>query len=188
MRYDLTLPLSEFQQANCLVKSVLVSGGRVDLKVPGVVTSDAGLLLPDNREYVEDHPECLGVCFGDANSFDIWISPQYSNTSSDIYRDTLLHELCHGNLGLYTHNQRWRRFFGRVLFAYDALVYPISVSSLLEATLNRYTLIGRDESYSKYLERIHEEMDSIEKSAVNERDQVIYLFTKYCAKEVRCPE
>lgn len=186
MRYDISLPLSEFHKANALVKAVLIAGGRADIKIPGIITSDERRLLPDNREYVKDHPECLGVCFGDAHTFDIWISPQYSDTTSDIYRDTLLHELCHGNLGLYTHNQRWRRFFGRVLFAYDALVHPIPVSSLLETTLNRYTLIGRDESYSKYLERLHEEMDSIEKSAINERDQVSYLFSKYFAREVQC--
>lgn len=186
MKYDISLSLSEFSLANSLVKAVLLSGGRAELKTPRLITSDSGMLMPDNREYVNDHPECLGVCFGDSYSYDIWISPQYSDTSSDLYRDTLLHELCHGNLGLYTHNQRWRRFFGRVLFAYDALVHPIPVSSLLETTLNRYTLIGRDESYSKYLDRIHGEMDSIEKSAINERDQVSYLFAKYSEKEVQC--
>lgn len=186
MKYDISLPLSEFELANSLVKAVLLSGGRADLKSPGIITSDSSQLLSDNREYVKDHPECLGVCFGDAHAFDIWISPQYSDPTSNIYRDTVLHELCHGNLGLYTHNQRWRRFFGRVLFAYDALVHPIPVSSLLETTLNRYTLIGRDESYSKYLDRIHGEMDSIETSAINERDQVSYLFAKYSKKEVQC--
>lgn len=186
MRYDLGLDREDFDKANRIVKAVLLRSGRAEVYAPNLLTSDANQLNPIDQTYLVDNPESLGVCFKETNSntFDIWVTPAF-RTNSDWYRTTVLHELCHGYLGLYVHNHRWRRFFGRVLYHYQAIVQPIGMETLLPNAIRRDTEQGRDESWPKYLTRIEMEQTAIEKIAVDELDEVFDMYNRLTRRDER---
>lgn len=184
MKYDLALARPDFEKADRLVRSALLRSGRDKPYALNLVTSDSGLLAPDDQGYLEENPESLGVCFGDREgSFDIWVSPAYIG-GGEMYTDTVLHELCHGYLNLYRHTNRWVRFFGRVLYHYNELVEPIDVRGLLLRTLMRYTTQGHDESHRKYVNRVDREAETIAKLAAAELPYVTGLYTRLTAKEL----
>lgn len=183
MKYDLAMARPDFDKADRLVRAVLLQSGRADLTAPRLVTSDSKRLLPDNKAYLRDHTVSLGVCFQDGDNFDIWISPSYIDPTKDLYIDTVLHELCHGYLGLYNHNQRWKRFYGRVLYQYHALVKPIDIEGLITTALDRYTKQGQDESYPKYLARLDQEKTSISKISVDELPSISRMYERLNRKE-----
>lgn len=100
-----------------------------------------------------------------------------------MYKDTVLHELCHGYFGMYAHNQRWKRVFGRVLHHYSDLVEPLDTDTLIPNMLKRYTRQGADESTGKYWERLENEQDSIAKVAVAELTFVARTFDRLGMRE-----
>lgn len=182
MKYDLAMPETEFLQADRVVRSMLL-GTRIEQKALRLATSDSELLRPDNKVYLEENPSSVGICFNHDKRFDIWVTPAYTNTDTDSYRDTILHELTHGYLGVYAHNHRFKRFFGRVLHHYDSLVSPLDVDTLIPDMLKRYTNQGKDESFKKYCERIEFEQDAIAKIAVDELNKVSLSYYGMTDKE-----
>lgn len=188
MRYDLALPRQDFDKANRLVKAVLLQSGKAELKAPALLTSDKGLLHAEGKDYLDAHPESLGVCFGDADAFtfDVWITPNYTRTETDAYRDTVLHELSHGYLGLYKHNHRFQRFLGRTLYHYSSIVHPIDHERLITRLVRHedYSPRYNGESYPKYLERLDNEIAAIQKIAVDELDSVNWIYERLTRKEL----
>lgn len=182
MKYDLALPRQKFEEADRVVRSVLLRSGRMELKALNLITSDSSQLHPDDRFYIEEHPESLGVCFGQGNLFDIYVSPSFTHTGNAYYMDTILHELCHGYLVQYNHNQRWKRFFGRVLFHYFSLVQPYQANVLVEKMLRRYTNQG-EEPWGRYIENIWTELRVIEDLALQEAYEVSKLYKRITNKE-----
>lgn len=186
-RYDISWDRLEFDKAERLVRAVLLQSGRAQQRSLRLVTSDPALLQSENRDYVEASSDALGVCFGHEEDqvFDIWLSPAYTDYSNDLFHDTILHELCHGHLGLYKHNQRFRRFFSRVLFHYNDLVSPIDYSKQISDTVRRYTDQRADESLSKYVDRMYAEQTSAEKVAITEAPVVAQTYKRLTLKESR---
>lgn len=189
MIYDLSLSRGEFERANRLVRSVLLQSKQRRSQVSNYLhcaTSNIELLAEENQEYVLSNPEVLGASFAHDSRFDIWLSPAYYVVDNDIYIDTLLHELCHGYLGVSTtcyHNQRWKRFFGRVLHHYHLVVRPLDLDMLRTTMLKRYTKQGADENYVKYLNRIDLELDTLDKIASQEYLDVLFTYHQLTARE-----
>lgn len=179
MIYGLSSPRKDFEASDRLVRSVSVNS-RTETRELRTVTSDKALLTREFQTYLENDPEALGVCFGqnEDKQFDIWISPSYRNTEAEFYKDTLLHELCHGYFGAYVHNYRWKRIFGRVLHQYNSLVSPIDVTTLTWSMLTRYTRQRSGETQAQYWERLENEQDSIAKTAVAELPYVSQTFDR----------
>lgn len=183
MRYDLELDQAKFAKADRIVRAVLLNSGRVDFYTPDLVTSDENGLCQADQNYIQENSS-LGVCFKNnhANTFDIWISPQFK-PEHNWYKDTILHELSHGYLGAYKHGHRWLRFFGRVLYAYDTIVEPISRETQLPNALLRYIKQHPNEGYGKYMDRIETEQTAIEKIAVNELHDVTNMYDRLTRRE-----
>lgn len=185
MIYDLALPRRQFDKMDQTVRAVLANS-RMEARQLRTITSDSALLTSENQGYLEENPECLGVCFGqeDGNyEFDTWISPAYRDTETDFYKDTVLHELCHGYFGQYSHNHRWKRLFGRVLHHYSSLVEPLDTDTLIPTMLRRYTLQGSGESTGKFWTRLENEQDSIAKAAVAELPFISRTFDRLGQRE-----
>jgi hypothetical protein len=185
LRYDLELERAKFAEADRVVRAVLLRSGKaLNIYMPGLVTSDQEQLAPKDKSYILDNPSSLGVCFkdNDSNSFDIWVSPSFDPNHIG-YKDTVLHELCHGYLGAYKHSHRWLRFFGRVLCAYDAIVEPME--NQLPNALRRYMDQHPDENYGKYMERLEMEQTSIEKISIDELAYVSYTYNRLAERETR---
>lgn len=184
MTFDLALPFRQFEGMDRVARSVLTNS-RMEARELRLITSDSSLLTADNQGYLVDNPECLGVCFGqeDNSQFDIWVSPAYKDTDTDFYKDTVLHELCHGYFGMYVHNHRWKRIFGRVLHHYSSLVEPLDTDTLIPNMLKRYTRQGGGESTGKYWERLENEQDSIAKAAVAELPFISRTFDRLGSRE-----
>lgn len=184
MDYDLLLPREDFDKADRLVRATLL-GPRFLVPIARRMTSDSESLQPENKAYVETNPGCTGICFGHEPYFDVWISPAYKNTNTDWYKDTLLHELVHGYLRAYTHDARWKRFFGRVLHHYNTFVQPINADNLTATMLKRYTRQRADESPEQYGLRLEMEQDTIAKVAVDERPYIEKAYDQLGLKETR---
>lgn len=184
MRYDLPLSQEKFIQADRIVRAVLLHSGRVDVYSPDLVTCEEEDFSESEKKYIRENPGSLGVCFKNhkVDTFDIWISPAFKS-DSNAYKDTILHELCHGYLGAYKHGHRWLRFFGRVLYAYDTIVEPISRETQLPNALLRYMKQHSDEGYGKYMDRIDTEQTSIEKIAINELPDVTNMYDRLTRRE-----
>lgn len=185
MIYDLALPRKQFDGMDRVARAVLANS-RMDARQLSLITTDSSLLSAENQGYLEENPECLGVCFGqeDGNyTFNTWISPAYNDHTTDFFKDTVLHELCHGYFGMYAHNHRWKRTFGRVLHHYSSLVEPLDTDTLIPTMLRRYTRQGGTESSGQYWERLENEATSIAKAAVSELPYISRSFDRLGAKE-----
>lgn len=180
MIYNLALSREDFDKADRLVRATLRRNGP-QLRL---ITSDSAELTPTDRDYVQQNTDCLGVCFSEDDVFDIWISPSLKDPSNSFYRDTVLHELCHGYLGEYTHNVRWRRFFGKILYHYSDLVYPLKVNPQVSRMITRYTRTGKTETASEYRLRREYEHGSIALQAMEEVTHVSRVFTRMEARSV----
>lgn len=185
MKYNLELPETDFLQADRVVRSMLL-GTRIEPKMLRLATSDINLLASDDQITLKaslDSPRpSVGHCFGLGNRFDIWISPNW-DTECDAYRDTILHELTHGYLGVYSHNHRFKRFFGRVLHHYSVLVNPLDLDVLVPNMLKENTVQGKGESFKKYCERLELEQDMISKIAGDELSKVTLSYCGMTDKE-----
>lgn len=124
MKYDLSMPRRDFDTIDLLVRSA--RRGATKLPTLNLITQDMDQLHPESKAYVLDNPDVLGVTFQDKEqgTFDIWLSPNYTNWALGGPQDTLLHELTHGYLDCYNHGQRFRRFLGRILHHHQELVDP----------------------------------------------------------------
>lgn len=161
--YSLPMPWVDFQDADRLVRAVLLQSAKGETPELRTATADKSLLETADRAYVEKNQENLGVCFfdHDGNFFDIWVHGAFVDTTNDWYRDTVLHELSHGYLKITKHSHRWRRFFGRVLYHYSEIVHPINAPYLTQHMLNRYTKRADGESMPKWLDRLDDEHASL---------------------------
>lgn len=165
VKYDLSMPRNDFDTADLLVRSAY-RGNK--LSTLNLITQDVDQLDPESKAYVLDTPDALGVTFQDKEhgTFDVWLSPNYTNWRMANPQDTLLHELTHGYLGCYNHGQRFRRFLGRVLHHYQELVDPdFTAASMASHLVYRYS---RGDSFA-YKEL---EIRSYEDSARREHDYV----------------
>jgi hypothetical protein len=185
VKYDLAMPETEFLQADRIVRSMLL-GTRIEQKVLRLATSNADMLAEDDQATLKaaaDKGEpSVGHCFGLGTRFDIWVSPHW-DVECDAYKDTVLHELTHGYLGVYNHNHRFLRFFGRVLHHYSILVSPLDLDILIPNVLRENTKQSKSESFKKYCDRLEMEQEAIAKIAVDEFDKVSLSYLGMTDKE-----
>lgn len=185
MKYDLDSDLTAFKRTDALVRAVLAQG-RPEYRSLRLITSDKAKLQPENEGYINEHWDVLGVCFGHAEHdsvFDIWINPSFQDPSSALYQDTLIHELVHGYTGNYEHNYRFKRFFGRCVFQYENLGFPLIADQTLYHSLDRYTRMGLAENPEQYNTRIRSELVSIAKVAEQEQHRVYQTYLRLLMEE-----
>lgn len=139
LTYDIDMPRTSFNEAVNVVKAM--RRGNYNLPDLRLVTQDSANLTVDQHMYVQEDPAALGVTFQDPEkqAFDVWLTPNISNWSATFALDTVLHELCHGFFDCYKHGDQFRRYLGRTLFHYQALVRYIDAYSLVTKMIARYS-------------------------------------------------
>lgn len=189
MKYDIPLERSKFNEIDRVVRSVLYQSGRADIKQLELITTDVDKLPAYDRGQIEASFDWLGLCMSrPADQFDIWIHPSFQRYNMFSYAEVLLHELCHGYLGLYTHNVKFRRFVGRTLYHYSSLTTEVHTGEsdpnlYVQRMIRRYETQHPDESYSRFLDRLEAEQVSIAKSAEAEVDYVGVQYERLSFRE-----
>lgn len=116
--------------------------GNYKLPVLRRITNDNDSLTLEQHMYIADDPAALGVTFGDHDKghFDIWLNPCIRGWETDMARDTILHELCHGYFSCYKHGEQFRRYLGRLMYHYKWLIAPdFSAEIMVQGMVNRYS-------------------------------------------------
>ena len=171
-----------------MVRATILAQGRVDQwNSARRVTSDLEDLPKYYRDKVTRSLEQEGDNLRAATSpspnngteFDLWFNPQHVENTPR-FRATVLHELCHGYIGVgKSHNDQWRRLYTRVLCHYDATVAEIDCwPSLVDLANWRYTKRGRTEATKDFLKRINADKSRWLEQASQEADKVDGLWVK----------
>lgn len=139
MKYNIVMPRDQFTQSVNLVKAI--RRGNYKLPELRLVTQGTEYLSDDKRKYLDEDPAALGVTFGDHERglFDVWLSPNITDWSTDFAIDTVLHELCHGFFSCYKHGEQFRRYLGRVIFHFGCFVRPVDTNKLVTNMVARYS-------------------------------------------------
>ena len=178
-RYSLSLDRSDFEDAERLVKALLLTSGKKGaFNTLTQVTENYEHLAPVDREYIESWDyeqdgDLHGLCCwsnSDPHEFAIWISPQI-NPMSDLYRVSVLHELVHGYLNHASHDAKFRDVLGRALFHYCDIVSPLRSPGFEVAALNyRYTRRKKNEDDESFFHRL-----ILDKEATQERAEKEFI-------------
>ncbi len=193
MKYNLPgFPIEDFKRADALVRATLLAGGRVDIwNTPRRVTSSIEDLPKFYRDKVT---RCLNegeMLRGASNpspnnrhEFDLWFNPDIVGTT-DRFQATVLHELCHGYVGVEKgHESPWRRLYARTLFHHHHAVAPIEHrSSLVDLANWSYTKRAKSETTAQFLARIHLDRAVWFDQAEHEHDRVKQAWTKMTDSE-----
>jgi hypothetical protein len=153
------------------------------------VTHDTGRLTRINRNYIENRgAETLdAVAFEQPNGdFDIWVSPEL-DPETPYFHQTLLHELCHGYLGvLKGHNHLWKELYTRVLYHYNDLVEDLGdVTSFVNhiLTWGKYNPRLKNESLDDFSLRRLQVQSRYLDQVLAERDKVADIYNRMSDKE-----
>lgn len=180
----------DFADADRLVRATLISQGRVPSQNRLVtITQDWGKLKRQDREYAKANNGTDAICFVGSRpeTFDVWVNPNL-NPDTAYFRETLVHELCHGYVGIaYGHRPRWRNFFARTLSHYDTLVSPVDMNSArrIEENFEFYTKPSKSESDEALGMRLFADQQSVMRDIVSEMHRVYDLFDRMTKKETR---
>lgn len=182
MKYNLPFPEDDFTRADALVRATLLASGRIDVwNTVRRVTSDLNELPKFYRDKVTRSLELEGDMLRAAASpspnnrleFDLWFNPAVVD-NGDRFRATILHEICHGYIGVEKgHTEQWRRLYARVLFHYHYTVASIDHwQALVDLSNWSYTKRGKSESTRDFLKRINADKERWVLQANEERDRV----------------
>jgi hypothetical protein len=175
-------------RADALVRATILASGRVDQwNSPRRVTSN----LEDLPKYYRDKVARSLVVEGqhlraatspspnNQREFDIWFHPEVVGTNPR-FTSTVLHELCHGYLGVEKgHNEQWRRLHARVLYHYHWTVGSIDHWPALVDLANwSYTKRGKSESTRDFLKRISADKDRWIRQADENQQKVNDIWCK----------
>jgi len=182
LRYNLDFPEDDFTKADSLVRATILAGGRVDTwNTLRRVTSDLNDLPKYYRDKVTRSLEMEGsllraACNPSPNNsmeFDIWVNPDVVD-ETDRFRATILHELCHGYIGVGKgHNEQWRRLHARVLYHYHYTVHTVdNWPALVDLANWSYTKRGKSETTKDFLKRIHTDKERWIRQADEDQQKV----------------
>lgn len=187
LRYSLSLDREEFENAEALVKSVLLTSKRKQGPFDTLVhaTEDYTSLSQSDQDYIRDwdpgkYGELEGLCtwMDDEPGFNIWLSPKL-DPLTDLYRTSLLHELVHGLMSYSKHDGRFRIVLGRAIYHYCDIVTPLDSPGFQVLALNyRYTQQRKNESENDYMRRIIRDRDRIEAKAEAEYSGVLEMYER----------
>jgi hypothetical protein len=87
--------------------------------------------------------------------------------------------LCHGYLREGKHNQRFRDFYGRVLYHYADLAQPVAnVEGFIKFTEYRYARQKPNETDDQFLKRIARAVEVVRQRTEEEQDDVRYFYER----------
>lgn len=190
LKYDIpNFPVEAFMDADRLVRAVVLSNGRgAPIHFPRLVTHKRDTFDSDLPEYLKTAGDGLdGQARGRGSQapFDMWINPKL-DTSTAIFHETLLHELCHGYVGTdHGHERNWRQFFSRAIWHYNELVSPVSLSpgKRVEAMLKTYTRRTKSEQDSDLGIRLAGDKILFQRDTKAEKGRIYDLFNRMTHKE-----
>lgn len=187
--YNLDFPEEDFQNADKLVRAAILARGRVQnwnsLRKVTTVSRD---VPTKHRHRIDEglnsptevlHAITL-VCPHNEYEFDLWINPVVVHPTKGNFRATILHELCHGYLGVARgHDSSWRRLYARVLFHYHTQVYAIDHYESLVTLANwSYTKRTKSETTSHFVKRIDLDKKIWLDEAKTEAQQVADIYAR----------
>lgn len=188
IQYDLSnFDRTEFELSDRLVRSVILANGRPPYsRSLRRITTDRSTLSKTNVNYIEQNLDTLdAVCFEKPNGdFDIWVSPEL-DPEVPFYRQTLLHELSHGYLGVSNgHNHLWKKLYSRVLLHHHNLVEDLGdIHRVINSMLVRYTKKASSETDQQLGERVLADQRRYSHLVIAEIETVSNLYNRMCDKE-----